>query len=188
MSTITSAPDSARQPRDLRNAAVEADQEPDAAKLGVGNGAAFLAEFEPVLVVRGEELLVVMDCELTVRIEEHAAIEELSAFRVFLGDAARDMDAMLLGELGHRLHIASVDRFRKLRAMLRGIEQIARVHAFGKNDEPRAEPYRLLGMARQQLDVRVEIAEYRKRLHDRGAITFDCHVIFLPFASGCRRF
>ena len=62
--------------RDLGNASVETDQEPDAPEVGVDDGASAFAEREPVLVVGGEKLLVVVDRDLALAIEHDAGIED----------------------------------------------------------------------------------------------------------------
>ena len=103
---------------DLGDAAVEADQQPDAAEIGLDDRAAPLAEGEPVLVVGRQELLVVVAGDLAFPAEHDAAVEDLLPLRIPLGHAAGDVNPVLLRELGQRADEGTIgDRFGESPAM-----------------------------------------------------------------------
>ena len=154
---------------DLRNAAVEADQQTDAPQLGIHDRAAVLSRSEPVLIVCRAELLVIMDHQFAACIEQKPAVVDLAVIRIELGEAAGDMHLVLPAQRGHRRDIAARHRFGDFAAVRLGIEEIARIHAFGKHDQLRPLTNGLFGVALDQCDVRLDVAEVCQGLDDRRA-------------------
>src|SRR6266702_1382814 len=155
----------------------KADQKPNAPEIGVDHRTAKFAKTKPVLIVGCEELLVVMGNEFSLAAEHHTAVEDLLLCWVPFGYAARDVDRMLLAEGRQCLHERTIsDRLGEGAAMLDGIEQVPRIHAFRKHHEFGTLPYRIFHVLRGQLDVMVVISEARKRLYRGGAKTALRHV------------
>ena len=161
----------------------------DAPEVSVDDGASAFAEREPVLVVGGEKLLVVVDRDLALAIEHDAGIEDVLAARIPLGDAAGDEDIVLARERRHRRDEASLrHRLGERAAMLGGIEQIAGVHAF-RQHAPAQRPGAAASFdeLRRELDVVLDVAEAGQGLGGGGTETLLLHWILPLRGAGIRR-
>ena len=173
---------------DFRNAPVEADQQPDASQVGIHDRASALAEGEPVLVMGGEKLLVVVDRDLALAIEHDAGIEDPPSGRIPFGDAAGDEDAVPARVRRHRGDEAAVRHgLGERAAMLGGIEQIAGVHAFRQHHQLSALAQRIVHELRRKLDVVLDVAEAGQGLGGGGTETLLLHWVLPLRGAGVRR-
>src|SRR5262249_16358053 len=130
------------------------------------------------LVMSGEKLLVVMNAELAVAIQHDAGIENSPTPVIPFGDAASDENAVPARKRGHGGDEGAVGHmFGERAAMLRGIEQVAGVHAFRQHNELGALAHRLIHQLRGNLDIVLDVAEASERLGRRGAEALLHHIL-----------
>ena len=69
------------------------------------------------------------------------------------------MDIIGAAQVGHLLHVATINGLCDLTTVRRGIEQITRVHAFGENDQFSPLTDGFFGPLAKQSNIGIQIAQ-----------------------------